>query len=111
MRDAFEDHPYGENVDGTPTTVSAITREDLVGFAGQRLRRSGLVIGVVGDLNAEELAALIDQVFGGLPAGSDAIPVAETKPAENGGVLITRRPVPQSAVSFGQIGPKRDDPD
>jgi zinc protease len=65
----------------------------------------------VGDINAENLAALIDQVFGGLPAGGGEPPVAETKPAENGGVLITRRPVPQSAVTFGQIGPKRGDPD
>ena len=111
MRDAFEDHPYGENVNGTLTSVSAIAREDLVGFAGQRLRRAGLVIGAVGDINADDLAALIDQVFGGLPAGGGEPPVAETKPAENGGVLITRRPVPQSAVTFGQIGPKRDDPD
>jgi zinc protease len=46
-----------------------------------------------------------------LPADRDETAVAETKPAENGGVLITRRPVPQSAVTFGQIGPKRDDPD
>jgi zinc protease len=111
MRDAFEDHPYGENVNGTQTSVSAITREDLVGFAGQRLRRAGLVIGAVGDVNADDLAALIDHVFGGLPASGGEPPVAETKPAENGGVLITRRPVPQSAVTFGQIGPKRDDPD
>ena len=37
--------------------------------------------------------------------------LAETKPAENGGVLITRQAVPQSAVTFGQVGPKRDDPD
>jgi zinc protease len=111
MRDAFDDHPYGENVDGTLTSVSAITREDLIGFAGQRLRRSGLVIGAVGDIKAEELATLIDEVFAGLPTGGGESPVAETKPAENGGVLITRRAVPQSAVTFGQIGPKRDDPD
>jgi zinc protease len=37
--------------------------------------------------------------------------VPETRPAENGGLLITRRAVPQSAVTFGQIGLKRDDPD
>jgi zinc protease len=60
---------------------------------------------------AKELATLIDEVFDGLPAGSGETAVAETKPAENGGVLIARRPVPQSAVRFGQIGPKRDDPD
>jgi zinc protease len=110
MRDAFEDHPYGENVNGTVTSVFAITREDLTGFAGQRLRRAGLLIGAVGDINSSELAALIDQVFGALPAGRSEAAVADTKPAENGGVLITRRPVPQSAVTFGQIGPKRDDP-
>jgi zinc protease len=111
MRDAFEDHPYGENVNGTLTSVSAITREDLLDFAGQRLRRAELVIGAVGDVKAEELAAFVDQVFSALPSGSGEPLVAETKPAENGGVLITRRPVPQSAVTFGQIGPKRDDPD
>jgi zinc protease len=60
---------------------------------------------------AKELATLIDEVFGGLPAGSGETAVTETKPAENGGVLIARRPAPQSAVTFGQIGPKRDDPD
>jgi zinc protease len=111
MRDAFEDHPYGRNVNGSARSVSAITREDLVEFAGQRLRRTGLVIGAVGDITAEELATLVDRVFGGLPTGGEETLVAETKPAEAGGVLITRRPVPQSAVTFGQIGPKRDDPD
>jgi zinc protease len=111
MRDAFEDHPYGGNVDGSVRSVSAITREDLIRFAGQRLRRAGLVIGAVGDITADELAALIDRVFGGLPAVGGETPVAETKPAENGGLLITRQAVPQSAVTFGQVGPKRDDPD
>lgn len=111
MREAFEDHPYGGNVNGSVRSVSAITREDLVGFAGQRLRRTGLVIGVVGDVTQDELAALTDRVFGGLPSGGDETPIAETKPAESGGVLITRRQVPQSAVTFGQVGPKRDDPD
>src|SRR5215469_1958934 len=111
MRDAFEDHPYGGNVQGSVRSISAITREDLVGFAGQRLRRAGLVIGAVGDITAAELSALIDQVFGELPAVDAETPVAETRPAENGGVLITRQAVPQSAVTFGQVGPKRDDPD
>src|SRR5437763_6594387 len=96
MRDAFEDHPYGENVDGTLTSVSAITREDLTGFAGQRLQRAGLVIGAVGDIKASELAALIDQVFGALPAGGDEGAVTETKPAESGGVRIARAAVPPS---------------
>jgi zinc protease len=111
MRDAFEDHPYGENVDGTVQSVRTISREDLIGFAARRLRRAGLVIGAVGDVTRDELAALVDEVFGELPAGGDQVRIAEARPAENGGLLITRRPVPQSAVTFGQAGPKRDDPD
>jgi len=111
MRDAFDDHPYGGNVYGTAPSVGTISRDDLSVFAAQRLRRAGLVIGAVGDLTRDELAAFVDQVFGGLPSGGSDAQVAETKPAENGGMLITRRAVPQSAVTFGQVGPKRDDPD
>jgi len=92
-------------------SVGTINRDDLSLFAAQRLRRAGLVVGAVGDLTRDVLAALLNQVFGGLPSGGDDAQVAETKPAENGGLLITRRPVPQSAVTFGQIGPKRNDPD
>jgi zinc protease len=111
MRDAFEDHPYGGNVNGSVRSVSAITREDLTGFVGRRLCRAGLVIGVVGDISAGELVDFIDRVFGGLPVGHSDTLVADTKPTENGGVLIDRRPVPQSAVTFGQVGLRRQDPD
>ena len=111
MRDAFDDHPYGGNVYGTLQSVGTINRDDLKGFVARRLNRAGLVIGAVGDVTRDELAALVDSVFGGLPAGDAQAQVAETKPAENGGLLITRRAVPQSAVTFGQVGPKRNDPD
>jgi len=111
MRDAFEDHAYGGNVNGSVRSVAAITREDLVGFAGRRLRSTGLVIGAVGDITPAELTALIDRIFGGLPGGGEDPPVAETKPTDNGGVLINRQAAPQSAVTFGQVGPKRGDPD
>ena len=111
MHDAFEDHPYGQNVDGTIDSVGAITREDLRHFVADRLHRTGLVIGAVGDLSRDELAALVDRVFGGLPIGGDDAEVPEATPTADGALLITRLPVPQSAVTFGQFGPKRDDPD
>ena len=111
MRDAFDDHPYGGNVYGTLQSLGTISRDDLSGFVARHLSRAGLVIGAVGDVTRDELAALVDRVFGGLPAGDGQAQVAETKPAENGGLLFTRRAVPQSAVTFGQMGPKRDDPD
>ena len=110
MRDAFEDHPYGKNADGSETSVAAITRADLVDFAAARFHRRGLLIGVVGDVTAAEASALIDRVFGGLPIGADEAEIADAKPLDDGALVLSRTAVPQSVVTFGQVGPKRDDP-
>jgi zinc protease len=110
MHDAFEKHPYGSAVDGTESSVAAIKRDDLAAFAAARFRRSGLVIGIVGDIGKTEATALIDQIFGGLPKGADGSDIADAKPADDGALVISRAAVPQSVVTFGQAGPKRDDP-
>jgi zinc protease len=110
MYDAFEKHPYGSGVDGTETSVAAITRDDLAGFAADRFHRAGLTIGVVGDIGKTEAAALIDRVFGGLPLGVAEGEIADTKPLDDGALVVSRAAVPQSVVTFGQNGPKRDDP-
>ena len=110
MYDAFEAHPYGSGVEGTEASVAAITRDDLAAFAAERFHRRGLTIGVVGDIGKAEAAALLDRVFGGLPLGSDDSQIAEAKPLDDGALVVSRAAVPQSVVTFGQTGPKRDDP-
>ena len=110
MHDAFEKHPYGSSVDGSEESVAAITRDDLAAFAGARFHRSGLIVGIVGDIDKTEAATLIDRVFGGLPKGTDETEIAETKPLDDGALVVSRAAVPQSVVTFGQAGPKRDDP-
>ncbi len=111
MREAFEDHPYGSHAGGTEASVAAIARADLVEFAAQRLQRDGLAIGVVGDITKPEAEALLDRVFGALPQGTAGPPVADARVADDGALVVRRWPVPQSVVTFGQVGPKRDDPD
>jgi len=111
MRDAFEEHPYGRNSEGTEASVAAITRDDLVGFVARRLHRAGLVVAIVGDVTAADAAPLLDRVFGGLPAAPVEAQVPDAAPADDGALVISRWPVPQSVVTFGQVGPKRDDPD
>jgi zinc protease len=115
MRDAFEHHPYGRDTAGSAKTVAAIAHAELADFAARQFRRKGLVIGVVGDVTPGELSGLIDRVFGGLPAGDgpgepDTV-IPEAKPADDGALVVSRAAVPQSVVTFGQTGPKRDDPD
>lgn len=106
----FGDHPYAKPVDGTPESIRAIVRTDLVGFVGDRLVRDGLVIGVAGDITAAELAGRLDQVFGALPVEGAAADVPEATPA-GGKLAVIRKPIPQSVVVFGQTGLKRDHPD
>jgi zinc protease len=111
MRDAFENHPYGSNTDGTEKSLAAITRDDLLAFVASRFQRKGLVVAVVGDVTTAEAAALIDRVFGSLPVGEPGREIPEVKPGDNGALVVNRSPVPQSVVTFGQVGIKRDDPD
>ena len=111
LLDAFEQHPYGRNGEGSETSVKAIQRDDLATFAASHFRRDGLVVGIVGDVTEAEAAALLDRVFGDLPRGGGDRDVPEAKPLDDGALVVTRIPVPQSVVTFGQAGPKRSDPD
>jgi zinc protease len=111
MSEAFERHPYGRNTSGTTTSVATITRADLAAFASRQFRRDTLVIGAVGDITPEELATLLDRIFGGLPQGEGDPALPEATLADGGALLVKRSAVPQSAVTFGQAGLKRDDPD
>ncbi len=110
-RTVFPSHPYGNPVAGTTDSVSAITRADLAAFVAKRFGRDNMVIGVVGDISASELARRLDEVFGGLRARTAPARVAAVRPAGAGKVVIVRKPIPQSIVVFGQRGIKRDDKD
>jgi zinc protease len=111
MQDAFERHPYGSNANGNEASLAAITRDDLVGYVADHFQRKGLIIGLVGDITASEAMALLDQVFGDLPAGQARIELPDARPGDDGALVVSKWPVPQSVVTFGQIGLKRDDPD
>jgi zinc protease len=97
-------------VQGTIESVATLTSDDLRGFVGQRLAKDNLVIGVAGDVTAEELGPLLDLAFGALPARSAPYELAKPRP-RGGDTVILRRDVPQSQVLFGEAGLSRDDSD
>jgi zinc protease len=111
MRLYFPDHPYGRPVEGTPESVAAIETADLKRFVAERFGRDMLKIGVVGDIDPETLAALLDRSFLALPAKAAAARVADTQPQAPGEVVVIEKSMPQSVVSFGHVGIKRADPD
>jgi len=109
MKAMYPEHPYGRTVDGTPETIDKVTREDLVALHRAAFARDNLIVGVVGNISAEELAPLLDMAFGDLPEKSAPMEVGEVTPHATGAVSVQRMSIPQSVVMFGHGALKRDD--
>lgn len=107
----FPGHPYAQPVEGTAESVAAITEDDLRTFVTRRLARNELIVGVVGDMTADELKILLDKTFGALPERSEAFTIPKVEPAAGGEVIVVQAENPQSRILFGQKGLYRDDPD
>ena len=110
-RTAFPGHDYGRPSDGTKKSVTAITKADMRAYVKNRIARGALVIGVTGDVSAQELKALLDKTFSGLSKKPAPAPSAWFWPVTKGGVTVLRRPFPQSRILFGQRGLRRKDKD
>ncbi|MEO1191451.1 MAG: pitrilysin family protein [Pseudomonadota bacterium] len=107
----FPDHPYGRSTRGTMEAVTALSAEDLQALVDARLAQDNLLVGVVGDISAEELGPYLDAIFGGLPAEAVDHGVLPPPPRAIGALLQVELAVPQSAIMMAQPGPLRDDPD
>ena len=108
---AFPNHPYGLAGRGTPDTVPAITRGDLLALRSAIMARSDLKVAVVGAIDATRLAAALDDVFGELPADNSLTPIADIVMAGLGTRTVIDLDVPQSTIRFGLPGIPRHDPD
>lgn len=106
----FKDHPYARSNSGTIDTLNTLNRDDLVAIYQQLFVREGLVIGVVGAINPEELSSKIEQAFASLPQKSNLKIIAEAK-LKFGETISREVDIPQSIVSFALPGLKRSDPD
>src|SRR5262249_7764434 len=65
---AFAGHPYGRPVNGTPQSVAGITRDDLIALRTHIFAKDTLRVVAVGDIDAAALGAMLDKIFGALPA-------------------------------------------
>ena len=107
---AFGDHAYGTSYQGTESSVAALTRADLLAAHQNLLVRDALSISAVGDITAEELGPILDDLLGDLPAGSalEPAPLELDIPA---GLTVMDIPTPQSVAIFGHSGIDRAHPD
>ncbi|TYC64356.1 insulinase family protein, partial [Marinobacter sp. BW6] len=95
---------------GTAGSLEQLSPADLAKQYRRILARGGLTIGMVGAIDAETLAPILDEVFAGLPEEADLVPVAELDPAL-GRTINDDLAVPQTTILLGLPGLKRNDPD
>ncbi len=105
QKEIYGRHPYGRAT--SAASFKAITREDVVKFAGQRLRPAGALLVVAGDITLPQARELADSAFGGgrgtwrgTPPATPAQPSVPTKRSTDI-VLVDRPGSAQSNIVMG----------
>jgi predicted Zn-dependent peptidase len=107
MRQAmYQNHPYAMSVLGNETTISSLTRADLVKFHQTHFRPDNIVISIAGRITADAAIALVTAVFGDwqLPSQPQPIlnlPTVSVAPQQRLKPTNTQ----QSIVMLGYLGP------
>ncbi len=111
IANAFPGHPYGRPGSGTIDSLKTIVPADLETYRKNVFAKDTLRIVIVGDINAAEASAFIDDIFGALPATGKLIAITPTKPKPVEKLQIIEMPVPQSVARFGLGAMGRKDKD
>lgn len=112
-RSVFENHPYGRPVSGTPESLSAITREDVIQTARELATRGSLVFAFSGDVERSEAISLVERIEAALPEGE--LPAETTPeprlPEGRRLVLVDKPERTQTQILIGGLGTHPSDPD
>ena len=102
-------HPYARR--SSVANVAAIDRAGIVALHRNLIRRDGLLITVVGDIDARTLGPLLDRTFGALPAGGAVAVAPHANIAAATPLIVRPLPQPQSLILFTAPGIPYEDPD
>ncbi len=101
-------HPYGLPQSGTPETIAAITRDDLVAFHRRNYVPNNAIVAIVGDLTDEEAFEGVKNVFSDwerrdVPPDTFLPPPDPTRRI----VVINKPDAVQTEVRVGHLGVRR----
>ncbi|MFN2571333.1 MAG: M16 family metallopeptidase [Gemmatimonadales bacterium] len=115
LRAAFDSTaPFSRPASGTPATISALTRDDIVNWHRTMYAPAASTLLLVGDLTRPEAQTIAQQAYGAWTASSSALaPVANPIRASSGTriILVDRPASVQSSIVVGQAGFRATDPD
>ena len=110
----YKDHPYSRPEDGHPETIKKITRDDLVKFHRGHYGPRGMVIAIVGAVEAEEAVRQVKRALGGwqVKGQKEALELPELKLLKK--TVSKHHKIAgksQSDIVIGTNGPMRRDPE
>ena len=103
-------HPFARSVEGTLDTVQRLQRDDLLAFYERFYSPRSTVVAVVGDVESDEVVALLEDTFGGWQAPSDNAPYdipAAPRPAGERRVVVPMFNKTQADIVWGLPGLSR----
>lgn len=110
-RALYGEHPYARHPLGTPDTVRAITRADLVAHHSRYYTGANAWLAIVGDASPRQAKDIARRVLGGLPRGEPAPPLPPVAPRTEPNQQVVDFPAQQSHIRLGQPGIARNHPD
>ena len=111
MAQSFPGHAYSRALSGTPDSIKAVTRDDLAAYRTRILAKRTLRVAAVGDIDADTLGKVLDDIFGDLPAEPQLAAVADVAPVAVPKPVVVKFEGPQSVAIFGRQGVARSHPD
>jgi len=105
-------HPYGLPQSGTPDTLAAVTRDDLIAFHQKYFTPNNGILAIVGDITPDEAFAGVRRVFGDWERRDLGTATFAEPPSATRRVVIVNKPDSvQTEVRVGNIGIQRNHPD
>jgi len=105
----FGDHPYGNPVGGSESSLANITHRDLLTYYADMLGGERLIISVSGDFETATMRNALTAAFSGWPAARGTLPVIAAPAAEKGNrvYLIDKPGATQTYFYLGNVGVAR----
>jgi len=111
LKAIYPAHPYGALPSGTPESMAAITRQQIVDFHHRYYVASTALVAIVGDLDRDGATALAEQLVSQLPAGEKPPSIPPVPALDKAVLKHLPHPASQTHIRIGQPGMSRQDPD
>ena len=104
----FGGHPYSRPGIGRAQDIETLTADDLRQYMQTHFAQDNLIVGIAGDINAEETKNLLNNLFGKLPQISETKALKPLDVVTSGDSQHIERNMPQTIVHFAAKGTYRD---